>query len=153
MPDLRSAAIAEWLTANGSIDTARTVHTQSADDTSLDDAITAFGSALDTSVENGSASLEDGLGNGLTTPFADAMTSFDPGRRLRLLHWLTEAEFDDPHRVINQITDPGSVGSAALLRWMGALLRREQLDRLFSPERIEVLRNACRKAGQTEKTT
>jgi len=149
MLDLKTEAIAKWLAVHGSEDLARSPP-RADDQPEMSDALAAFGSALDGNVEDGIEPLEAALRQGLSPPIAEVIAHLAPARRLRLLHWFTEAGFDQPDRVIDGLTDPGTPGGAVVLRWMTALLRREQLDRLFSPERIETLKTACRNAGLKE---
>ena len=149
MLDLKTEAIAKWLAVHGSEDLARSPP-RADDGPELSDVLAAFSSALDGSVQDGVEPLEAALHQGLSPSMAEVIAHLGPARRLRLLHWLTEAGFDQPARVIDGITDPGTQGGAVVLRWMTALLRREQLDRLFSADRIETLKTACRNAGLKE---
>ncbi len=149
MLDLKTEAVAEWLAIHGSEDLARSPP-RTDDRPELSGALATFGSALDGNVRDGVEPLETALHQGLSCSMAEVIAHLGPARRLRLLHWLTEAGFDQPDRVIDGITDPSTPGGAVVLRWMTALLRREQLDRLFSIERIETLKTACRDAGLKE---
>ena len=107
---------------------------------------------MDDSVRGGVEPLEAALREGLSSSLTEVVAHLGPARRLRLLHWLTEAGFEHPDRVIDRIADPGTTHGAVVLGWMTALLRREQLDRLFAAERIETLITACRNAGLKETT-
>ena len=116
MPDLRTETIAAWLAVNGSDDLARSApHADDRPD--LATALAAFGDALDASVHHGADALEVALHRGLSGPMAEVIAHLGAARRLRLLHWLTEAGFDQPDRVIDGITDPGTPGGAVVLRW------------------------------------
>ncbi len=151
MLDLRAEAIATWLTENGSEDIARLLRRKCVDEPpELTAVIDAFGHALDASIAGGVDVLEHALHDGMAVELSRLMAHTDGGRRLRLLQWLTSAGFEQPHEIINLLTTPTTPSGHALLRWIAALLRREQLDRLFSLERIQTLQVACRKAGQTE---
>ena len=151
MLDLHTEAIAAWLAVHGSEDLARSAGLPKADDDSgLSGVLVAFATSLETSVQHGTGALGEALDQGLSVAMAEVIAHLGPGRRLRLLHWLTEAGFDEPHRIIEQLTDPGTPGGAVMLRWMTALLRRERLDRLFSQDRIDTLLAACRKAETKE---
>lgn len=151
MPDLKAEAIATWLAINGSEELARSARVPAADDQpELSDTLAAFGDALDASVQHGAEALEGALHRGLSASMAEVIAHLGAARRLRLLHWLTEAGFDQPGRIIDGIADPSTPGGAVVLRWITALLRRERLDRLFSLERIETLQAACRNAGLKE---
>jgi hypothetical protein len=88
----------------------------------------------------------------MAVELSQVMAHADGGRRLRLLHWMTSAGFEQPHEIINLLTTPTTPSGHALLRWIAALLRREQLDRIFSVERIRTLQAACREAGQMEQS-
>lgn len=153
MLDLRADATAAWLTEHGSEDIARLLRRQRVDEPpELAQAIDAFGQALDASIAVGMEPLDHALHDGMAIELSQAMAHLDSGRRLRLLHWLTSAGFEQPHEIINLLTSPTTPNGHALLRWVAALLRREQLNRLFSPERLEILQAACRKAGHTEQS-
>ena len=153
MLNLQADAMAAWLTENGSKDIARLVRRQRVDEPpGLNEAISDLGHALDASVSGGVEPLDHALREGLDAELSQAMAHLDSGRRLRLLHWLTNAGFEKPHEIINLLTSQKTPSGHALLRWIAALLRREQLDRLFSLERIQTLQAACRKAGQTEQS-
>ena len=151
MPDLRAEATATWLTENGSENIARLLRRQwVAEPPELTQEFDAFGRALDGSIAGGADLLDHALHDGMAIELSQLMVHTDGGRRLRLLHWLTSAGFEQPHEIINLLTSPTTPSGHALLRWITALLRREQLDRLFSLERVQTLQAACRKAGQTE---
>jgi hypothetical protein len=151
MLDLRAEATATWLTENGSEDIARLLRRKCIDEPpELAAGIDAFGHALDASIAGGADLLDHALHDGMAVELAQVMAYTDGGRRLRLLHWLTSAGFEQPHEIIYLLTTPTTPSGHALLRWIAALLRREQLDRLFSLERIQTLEAACRKAEQTE---
>ena len=153
MLDLRADATAAWLTENGSEDIARLLRRQPVDDPpELEQAIHGFGQALDTSVALGAEPLDHALHDGLAGELSQILAHLGGDRRLRILHWLTGAGFEQPHETINLLTDPTTASGHALLRWMSALLRREQLDRLFSPDRLQTLQAACRKAGHLEQS-
>jgi len=153
MLDLQADATAAWLTENGSEDIARLLRRQRIHEPpELAEVISAFGHALDASISGGVEPLDHALHKGLDADLSQAMAHLDCGRRLRLLHWLTSAGFEQPHEIISLLTTPTTPSGHALLRWIAALLRREQLDRLFSPERVQTLQTACRKAGQTEQS-
>ena len=89
---------------------------------------------------------------GLAVELSQALAHLGSDRRLRLLHWLTGVGFEQPHEIIDLLTNPATPSGHALLRWISALLRREQLDRLFSADRIQTLQTACRKVGQLEQS-
>ena len=151
MLDLQTGAITAWLAVHGSEDLARPARLPRDDDgPHLASPLVALGTALEASVQHGAGALGEALDRGLAVSMAEVIAHLGPGRRLRLLHWLTEAGFDEPHRIIEQLTDPGTPGGAVVLRWMTALLRRERLDRLFSQDRIDTLLAACRKAETKE---
>jgi len=107
---------------------------------------------MDESIAGGVEILTHALHDGLAIDLSRAMAHLDGGRRLRLLHWLTSAGFEQPHEIINLLTSPTTPSGHALLRWIAALLRREQVDRLFSPERVQILQAACRKVRQLEQS-
>lgn len=151
MPDLTTEAVAAWLTAAGSEDLVRSVKTPVADDSpDLAEALEAFGQALDASIEHGASALDHALDRELSAAMANVIAHLGPARRLLILHWLAGAGFDAPHCVIERIANPSTSGGAAVLRWMAALLQRERLDRLFSPERIQTLYAACHAANLKE---
>ena len=153
MLDLRAEATATWLTENGSEDIARLLRRKCVHEPSeLTAGIDAFGHALDASIVGGADLLGHALHDGMAVELAQAMAHTDGGRRLRLLHWLTSAGFEQPHEIINLLTIPTTPSGHALLRWIAALLRREQLDRLFSLKRIQTLQAACRKTLHTEQS-
>jgi len=151
MLDLATKAVAGWLAVHGSEELARTP-SRADDRAELASTLVALGKAMDDSVHGGVEPLETALREGLSSSVAEVIAHLGPARRLRLLHWLTEAGFEHPDRVIDGIADPGTPYGAAILSWMTALLRREQLDRLFAAERIEMLITACRNAGLKENT-
>jgi hypothetical protein len=153
MLDLRAEAIAAWLAENGSEDIARLLRRQwVAEPPELTAGIDAFGHALDASIAGGADLLDHALHDGMAVELSQVMAHTDGGRRLRLLHWMTSAGFEQPHEIINLLTTPTTPSGHALLRWIAALLRREQLDRIFSVERIRTLQAACREAGQMEQS-
>ena len=153
MLDLRADATAAWLTENGSEDIARLLRRQPVNDLpELEQAIQGFGQALDTSVTLGAEPLDHALHDGMAGELSQILAHLDGDRRLRILHWLTGVGFEHPHETTNLLTDPTTPSGHALLRWMSALLRREQLARLFSPARLHALQAACCKAGHLEQS-
>lgn len=151
MLDLRNEAIATWLMSHGSEDLARSTRVPKIDDDpGLADALATFGTALEANAQSDVKAFEEALDQALSDPLAEVIAHLGPGRRLRLLHWLTEAGFEQPHRIIEQLTNPGTPGGAVVLQWMTELLRRERLDRLFSQDRIEALLAACRRSKMKE---
>ena len=153
MPDLRADATATWLGANGSEDIARFLRRQPIDEPpELAQAIEDFGQALDTSIAHSVEPLDHALRDGMAANLSQALAHLSGDRRLCLLHWLTGVGFEQPHEIINLLTNPAEPSGHALLRWIAALLRREQLDRLFSPERLNTLQAACRKVSQLEQS-
>lgn len=153
MLDLKADAIAAWLTENGSEDMERLLRRPRVDEPpELGRMIESFGQAMDESIAGGVEVLDHALHDGLAIELSRVMANLDGGRRLRLLHWLTSAGFEQPHEIINLLTSPTTPSGHALLRWITALLRREQLDRLFSPERVQTLQAACRKARRLEQS-
>ena len=153
MPDLRADATAAWLGANGSEDIARFLQRKPVEEPpELAHAIEDFGQALDTSIAHGVELLDRALHDGMAADLSQALAHLGGDRRLCLLHWLTGVGFEQPHEIINLLTNPAEPSGHALLRWITALLRREQLDRLFSADRIQTLQAACRKVGQLEQS-
>lgn len=149
MPDLGSGAVADWMAANGSNDLAGLYKPPENEPAGLAGATIAFGSALDAALLPSPDALEDALeATDLAADLSAAMGHFGFDRRLRLLHWLTEAGFTDPLRIIERVTDPTTPSGAKLQTWIAALLRRELLTRLFDKDRIKALRIACETAGQ-----
>ena len=153
MLDLRADAMAGWLAENGSEDIALFVRRQQAHEPpELEQAIDGFGRALDTSITAGAEPLDHALRDGMAGDMSRALAHLGCDRRLRILHWLTSVGFERPHEIIDLLTDPATPSGQALLRWMSALLRREQLDRLFSHDRLQTLQAACLKAGRSEQS-
>ncbi len=153
MPDLRADTTATWLGTNGSQDIARFLRRQPDDEPpELARAVEDFGQALDTSVARGVEQLDHALHDGMAADLSQVLAHLSGERRLCVLHWLTGVGFEQPHEIINLLTNPAEPSGHALLRWITALLRREQLDRLFSPERLNTLQTACRKVGQLEQS-
>lgn len=153
MLNLQAAVTTAWLMENGSEDIAQLLRRQRIDEPpDLTRAIDAFGQALNASIAGGAEPLYHALHDGMAGEFSQVMAYLDSGRRLRLLHWLTNAGFEQPEEIINLLTGPTTPCGHSLLRWIAALLRREQLDRLFSAERIHTLQAACRKARHTEQS-
>ena len=153
MPDLRADTTATWLRDNGSQDIARFLQRRPVDELpEVARAVEDFGQALDTSVAHGVEQLDHALHDGMAADLSQALAHLSGERRLCVLHWLTGVGFEQPHEIINLLTNPAEPSGHALLRWIAALLRREQLDRLFSPERLNTLRAACRKVGQLEQS-
>ncbi len=151
MLDLQTEAIASWLTSHGSEDLARSTRaSRTDDDPGLASALAALGTTLEASARPDTKAFEEVFDSELPASMAEVIAHLGPGRRLRLLHWLTEVGFDQLHRVIEQLTDPGTPGGTVVLQWITQLLRRERLDRLFSQDRIETLLTACRKAKNQE---
>ena len=153
MPDLRADTTATWLGANGSQDIARFLQRKPVDEPpEVARAVEDFGQALDTSIAHGVEQLDHALHDGMAADLSQALAHLSGECRLCVLHWLTGVGFEQPHEIINLLTNPAEPSGHALLRWITALLRREQLDRLFSPERLNTLQAACRKVGQLEQS-
>ena len=151
MPDLGSAAIADWIVAYGSNDLASMSQQQQAETVGIAAATIALGSALDAATLRAADVLVNALETtDLACDLSAVMARFGPDRRLRLLHWLTEAGFDNPHSIIARITDPATPGGAALQQWFAAVLRREMLGRLFARDRLEALRITCERAARQQ---
>ena len=152
MLDLRADATAAWLAENGSEDIACFLRRQPVHEPpELEKAIDGFGRALETSIALGVEPLDYALHDGMAAELSQVLAHLGSDRRLRILHWLTSIGFERPHETINLLTDPATPSGHALLRWISALLRREQLDRLFSNDRLQTLRAACLKAEQLER--
>lgn len=153
MLDLGAEATAAWLAEHGSEDVARFLQRQPADEPpDLAQAIGDFGRALDTSITLGVEPLVQALHEGMAIELSQVLARLGSDRRLRLLHWLTDVGFERPHEIINLLTNPAMPSGHALLRWITALLHREQLDRLFAPERLQTLQAACRRVDQLEQS-
>ena len=149
MPDLGSAAVADWIAAAGSSDLALLSQKQKADPPGIAAAAVALGDALEAVTQPYAEALDTALETtDLAGDLSEVMARFGPARRLRMLHWLTEAGCEDTHKSVSRVTDPATTSGAALQQWLAALLQRELLDQLFSKDRLETLRIACERAGQ-----
>ena len=145
MPDLSADVVAAWLYEKEpviAVDLATSVPSGEEHETVLP-AVLRLGSVMDDALarapDNLRARLKDQavLANART-----ALAQIGQGRRLRLLHWLAEIpDFGDlPAALLGADNSQDSQFLRAEIR---NLHRRALLDRMFSPERIAALLDAC----------
>jgi len=145
MPDLSADVVADWLYAREpviAVDLRSSVPSAEEHDSVLP-AVLGLGRAMDEAL----ADDPDGLRSRLTDPAVLARTrtvlaQIGQGRRLRLLHWLSELpDFGDlPTALLGTDTSEAAQFLRAEIRY---LHRRALLGRIFSPERIAALLDAC----------
>lgn len=145
MPDLSADVVAAWLYEREpviAVDLRTSVPSAEEHDAVLP-AVLGLGRAMDDAL----ASDPDGLRSRLTdtvtlTKIRTALAQIGQGRRLRLLHWLSELpDFGDlPAALLGTDT---SEAAQFLRAEIHNLHRRALLDRIFSPERIAALLDAC----------
>jgi hypothetical protein len=82
-----------------------------------------------------------------TTPLGDTFTAvlaqLGAARLLRILHWLPEAGIPECKLVIAALVEGSSHDAQAIRAALAALTRRAVLRRIFDPERIALLSEAC----------
>jgi len=145
MPDLSADVVAAWLYEREpviAVDLRTSVPSADEHDAVLP-AVLGLGRAMDDALAND----PDGLRSRLTDPSVLAKTrialaQIGQGRRLRLLHWISDIpDFGDlPTALLG--TD-ASEAAQFLRAEIRNLHRRALLDRIFSPERIAALLDAC----------
>ena len=156
MPDLSHPAIQDWLTRHGSAATDDSIAPPPRPDDEPDvlPSVLRLGEALDNARHTDAARANALLTDPATAGrFGAVLAQFGGARRMRLLHWLADPDDAGSPRVVQAILATGTHGSgAALRRWLLDLERRELLQRLFQPERLQALLAACRTATNQEYT-
>ncbi len=154
MPDLTATAISEWLILHGS-------DAVTGSDPALDanpvaePLVLRLGEALDRALGANAGGTEAFLGDERMTPHLRAvMVGMGSPRRLRMMHWLVDSEFEDPRAIIEGIENaPGEATGEGLRPWLLDLQRRELLETVFDSDRINMLLAACRRASGSGETT
>ena len=157
MPDLSRDAIQRWFEQNGldAIQVGAEASNHCDEHAEVLPRVLRLGAAFD-----GAGAADAGqLATMLAAPSGVAklgpiLAHLSAARRLRLVHWLHEADNADAPRIVaGLIGQNDSDAGAALRSWFLDLQRRELLTRLFMPERVEVLLAACRSANNPEQPT
>jgi hypothetical protein len=145
MPDLSADVVAAWLYEKEPVIAAELrASVPSADEhESVLPAVLGLGKAIDDALANDPDNLRIRLRDTVVLAKArTALAQIGLGRRLRLLHWLSEIpDFGDlPTALLGTDTSEAAQFLRAEIR---NLHRRTLLDRMFSPERIAALLDAC----------
>jgi hypothetical protein len=147
MPNLEQTAVTAWLTElrpDAALSewppAIRPVETQAA----LPERLVALGAALDDLAKADPRALTDALCRG---PLRDAMRAvlaqLGAARTLRLLHWLAEADLPDCHAVIAALVEQDGPEARSIRAAVAAVTQKATVRRIFAPERIAALANAC----------
>jgi hypothetical protein len=146
MPDLEQQTVTEWLTgfcreaaARDWPPAIRPIEIEASQQ------LAALGTALDQAAERDlpdlSAALHQApLGDDLHTILAQLGTA----RLLRLLHWLSETDTPECHAVVTALVAGEDASGRALRAALNAAIRHTVLHRMFAPERVAALEDACR---------
>ena len=151
MPDLTPSAIEAWLTKHGSA-ALPGASVGSENGPEVLPGVVRLGHALDQALSRSILDTESLL----TDPTAlshmqPVMAHFGPARRLRMLHWLSDAGFKDPRGIVEGVTAPAADGTGQSIRqWLLDLQRRDLLAAIFAPDRLNLLLAACRETAQPE---
>jgi hypothetical protein len=153
MPDLTATAIADWLSLNGSNAVVGGQASLDADP-AAEPLVLRFGDALDRALGADAAATEIFLGDKHMTPhLRSILVGLGSPRRLRMMHWLVDSEFNDPRALIEGIENaPGGAPGEGLRPWLLDLQRRELLETIFNSDRINMLLAACRRASGSGET-
>ena len=157
MPDLSHTAIQDWLTRHGSATTDDWIAPSvgaADDEPDVLPSVLRLGEALDDARHTDADCANRLLTDRSTAGRLGAvLAGFGGGRRMRLLHWLADPDDAGSPKVVQAILGPETHGPGAALRqWLLDLERRELLQRLFQPERLQALLAACRTATAQEHT-
>lgn len=150
MPDLTPTAVEAWLSQQGSA--AIEPGTGEDDHPDVLPAVVAFGEALDGALERSLPGTETFLAaRDTATHLQPVIAHLGPARRLRLLHFLSDGGFSDPRHLVEQVTaaHPDGTGQS-IRRWLIDLQKRDLIDAIFDPDRINLLLAACRETAQPE---
>ncbi len=114
-------------------------------------ALVRLGACLDQARARDATALAAHLRDGSSRDRLTAiLAQLGAARLLRLLDWLSEAEFPEPRVLLEAVLrdDPAGTGQA-VRQAVSALHRRALLARIFAPERRQALQQACRIAEKT----
>ena len=153
MPDLEQAAITEWLTALRPAAANEWPPAIRAIETEADNAkrLQALGSILDEIPQEELPDLSTALREGpLRDDLRAVMAQLGAARLMRLLHWLAEIGLPDRPAVISALIGADDAAGDALRAAIAAVTRQALLRRIFSADRIAVLRAACETALEGE---
>jgi hypothetical protein len=145
MPDLSADVVAAWLDQMEpviAIDIRTSVPSAEEDEAVLP-AVLGLGRILDDALARSPDILRERLKQeSVLEKTRTALAQIGQGRRLRLLHWLADIpDFSDlPAALLGTDTSEATQFLRAEIR---CLHRRALLDRMFSPERIAALLEAC----------
>jgi hypothetical protein len=143
MPDLTRAAVLSWLWENEP-------HLTDADngeaDQTMEAALCRLGAALDAALLSDPAKLtnflrsESGIKN-----LRAILGQLDQPRILRLLGWIRNEGLPEGEAILLALLTPDPTGTGQYLQAMLAEAARiALLNRLYAPERLAMLRAACR---------
>jgi len=152
MPNLEQNAVTAWLTelrpdaASSEWPPAiRPVESE----VPLPEHLVALGNAFDDLVTADPRALRDAL---CRSPLRDdvraVLAQLGAARTLRLLHWLAEVELPDCHAVIAALVEEDGPEARAIRAAVAAVTQKATIRRIFAPERIAALANACNTPGE-----
>jgi hypothetical protein len=154
MPDLEDEAIGRWLEQHGSA----AIGAEPREPWLLDDdpdvlpRVFRIGEALDEAKDGDAAGLAALLAS--DNPAARLSTillHISPGRRVRVLHWLSEPSLEGGPAIVAALLGHERKGPGATLRqWILDMHRRDLLASLFAEERIDQLLRACAATNERE---
>jgi hypothetical protein len=147
MPNLEQTAVTAWLTElrpDAAISewppAIRPVETQAA----LPERLVALGAALDDLAKADPRALSDALCRSpLREEVRSVLAQLGAARALRLLHWLAEADLPDCHAVIAALVEQDGPEARSIRAAVAAVTQKATVRRIFAPERIAALANAC----------
>jgi hypothetical protein len=145
MPDLEQQTVTEWLTgfcrpaaARDWPPAIRPIEIEAAQQ------LAALGIALDRAAERDLPGLSAALRQ---IPLRDdlhaILAQLGAARLLRLLHWLSETNTPECHAVFAALVAGDGASGRALRAALNAAIRQTVLHRMFAPERVAALEEAC----------
>jgi hypothetical protein len=150
MPDLRSAAVSDWLHLMQPVKPAddwppamRPLETSSQAEMLLAE----FGHLLDREAEASPTALAVALHSpALILDFQEILAQLGAARPLRILHWLQEQDLPDSLEIAAGLIAGDRHAARALRETIATLLRRTTLSRVTAPERLAELQIAAETA-------
>lgn len=147
MPDLKAAAVYEWLTElrpdHAGADwppAIRPVETTGGIAARLGD----LGKLLDQAAASDLQALSQALrANPLRDDLTTVLAQLGVARTLRLLHWLSEVDLPECHSVIGGLLQSDRHAAGCLRAGVEAVTRQAAVRRMFAPERVTALQAAC----------
>jgi len=147
MPNLEQTAVTAWLTElrpDAAVSEwppgIRPLETQAP----VPELLVALGAALDDLAKTDPRALRDALWR---SPLRDkvrvVLAQLGAARTLRLLHWLAEVDLPDCHAVIAALVEEDGPEARSIRAAVAAVTQKATVRRIFAPERIAALANAC----------